>query len=257
FGNTIFNYFEAILVFILIILVFKVTQKILFRKYIKKVEDLNRKVALKNLNKIVSGIFWIIALLFALSNLGVNVSSLVAGLGIGGIAVAFALQSILGDLFSSFVIYFDKPFVVGDYIKVGKIEGNIEKIGIKSTRLRSIGGEEVIISNKQITSKGIQNFGNMKERRVRSVLDVSEKTSLAQLKEIPQIIEEIINNTKDTRFVRAIYTGPSNIGYKFRIVYLIEITDLGEYLKMREEINFKILAKFKEEKINLAFSATK
>ena len=149
------------------------------------------KGMLRMLGNIAKWSLWVVGGLLVLSNLGVNITSLVAGLGIGGLAIALALQSVLSDLFSSFSIYFDKPFQVGDYITVGKHSGTVEKIGIKSTRIRASQGEEIVISNQELTSTRVQNFKKLKERRNTTSIGVTYETSTDKLKKIPDILKEI------------------------------------------------------------------
>lgn len=196
---------------------------------------------------------WSLGLLVILSNLGVNVTSLIAGLGIGGIAVAFAMQNILSDLFSSFAIFFDKPFVEGDFIIVGDKLGTVEKIGIQTTRLRALRGEEIIISNKELTSAQIQNFKKMRERRVTFNFGVLYETPAEKLKLIPQTVEQIIQSVDLTRFDRAHFYKFDDSSLGFEAVYYVNTPDYNKYMDINQEIHFKTRDKFQELGISMAY----
>src|SRR5690606_17251880 len=145
---------------------------------------------------------WSIGLLFVLSNFGIDVTSLIAALGVGGIAVAFALQQILSDLFGSFAIYFDKAFVPGDFIIVGNQMGTVEKIGIKTTRIKSLQGEELVFSNQQLTSATIQNYQHMQERRIAFEIGVTYDTSTKKLRKAVDIVKQAIESSENVRLDR-------------------------------------------------------
>ena len=147
-------------------------------------------------------VVWNLIVLLTLDNLGINITALVAGLGIGGIAVALALQNVLGDLFASLSITLDRPFVIGDFIVIGEFMGAVEQIGVKSTRLRSLGGEQIIISNADLLGSRVRNYGRLVERRVVFALGVTYETPREKLKTIPRLIRESIERQEDTRFDR-------------------------------------------------------
>ena len=147
--------------------------------------------AIDVLNKVVKGVLWAVAVIVVLSNFGYNVSTLAAGLGIGGIAIAFALQTILGDFFASFSIYFDKPFRIGDFIIVGKDMGTVKHIGIKSTRIDSLQGQELVISNRELTETRVNNYKRMEKRRIVFAFGVEYDTKLKKLEKILEIVKEI------------------------------------------------------------------
>lgn len=196
---------------------------------------------------------WVIGTVFLLSNLGVNVSSLVAGLGIGGIAVALAVQNVLEDLFSSFVIYFDKPFKIGDYISVGEHEGNVEKIGIKTTRLRALEGEEVVISNKELTSTRVQNYRLLKVRRVEIEFGVAYETPKAKLEKVPSMIEEIVNSVEGVEFIWSYIDRFDDSAVTFIAVYNVNSKEFVDYMKANHEIHIGIMAAFKKAKIDIPY----
>src|SRR5665648_775727 len=161
--------------------------------WVKKEKGQAKKQALKGIITIIKIIIWGIFLIILLDNLGIKISALVAGLGIGGIAIALAAQSVLGDLFSYFIIFFDRPFEIGDFIIIGDFLGTVEDIGIKTTRLRSLGGEELIFSNQDLTNSRVRNYKRMNRRRIVFKFGVIYQITLTQLKKIPQIVEEIIH----------------------------------------------------------------
>ncbi|MCD6528607.1 mechanosensitive ion channel family protein, partial [bacterium] len=155
----------------------------------KKVDEKFDSSVLELLAKISKGILWAIAIIVVLQNLGYNISALVAGLGIGGLAVAFAIQNILSDIFASFSIYFDKPFQPGDFIVIGDDKGTVKKIGIKSTRIQTLQGEELVISNKELTESRVHNYKKMEKRRITFAFGVVYETPTEKLKKIPIIVK--------------------------------------------------------------------
>lgn len=216
-------------------------------------EDTQVRTAVNAVSMVMKIALWTIALLLILSNLGVNITSLIAGLGIGGIAIAMALKNILGDLFDSFAIYFDKPFLVGDFIAAGDTKGTVEKIGLKTTRIRAPQGEEIVISNSKLTSAKIQNFKKLKERRISFSLGVAYETSSDDIKKIPDIIEKIIEPKKSTRFDRAYFTKFADFALVFDVVYTVESSDYQTYLDINQAINFEIKEAFEKEGISMAY----
>ncbi len=226
---------------------------ILEKRFLGTEEDEGTKAAIRYVSGFVKAILWLLGTLLILSNLGVNVTSLIAGLGIGGIAIAFALQNILGDLFSSFAIYFDKPFQVGDFITVGESAGTVEKIGIKTTRIRSNSGEELVISNQELTSARIKNFKRLKERRSLFTLGVLYDTSPEKLRNIPKIIKDIIESQKDTRFDRVHFKAFADSSLNFEIAFFVLSDDFKEFLNIQQEINLQIVDIFTKEGIGFAY----
>ena len=196
---------------------------------------------------------WSVGLLFILSYLGINITSLVAGLGIGGIAVALAVQSILGDLFSYFAIYFDKPFVKGDFIITGTEVGVIEKVGVKTTRIRALQGEEIVISNSELTSSRIQNFKKMEQRRIVFSFGVVYETPLEKLQKIPQHVQDAVIAAERTRFDRAHLLAFGDSAYVFEVVYFVLSPDYNEYMDIHQAILFGIIDVFAQENIEFAF----
>jgi len=198
-------------------------------------------------------IVWSIVLLLILDNLGVNVTTLLAGLGIGGIAVALALQNILGDLFSSLSIMIDRPFEVGDFIVVGEFRGTVEHIGLKTTRIRSLSGEQNIFSNTDLLQSRIRNFRRMSERRVEFRIGVTYQTPLEKLQKIPSILKNIITAQNNTRFDRAHFKEYGDSALVFEAVYFVLSADYNLYMDIQEQINLKIYEAFQQEKIEFAY----
>lgn len=198
-------------------------------------------------------IIWAIGLLFLFDNLGYNVTTIIAGLGIGGIAIALAAQNILGDLFNYFVIFFDRPFEIGDFIVIDDKKGNVEHIGIKTTRLKSLTGEQLVFSNSDLTNSRIHNFKRMEHRRIAFTLGVVYDTTLEQLREIPTIMKKIIAEQKDVTLDRVHFLTYGDYSLKFEIVYFVESSDYNQYADIQQEINLKIFETFKERNIQFAY----
>ena len=251
--NRIFDAAVLIIVIIQILTAGQTFIDYLFQKLAKKQKESDSKVAMGVLAKIAKITLWALGLLMILSNLGIDITSLIAGLGIGGIAIAFALQNILGDLFASFAIFFDKPFVQGDFIVVGEHSGTVEKIGIKSTRIRALQGEEIIISNKELTSARVQNFKRLKERRITFTLGVTYDTQPDKLQKIPEIIKNIVTNLESTKFDRAHFKSFGDSALLFEIVYIIQSDDYTAYMDTQQQLNLQIHQAFNKEKIEMAF----
>lgn len=197
-------------------------------------------------------VIWGIGIVFLLDNLGFNVAAMVAGLGIGGIAVALACQTILGDLFNYFVIFFDKPFREGDFVVAGDFMGTIEHIGIKSTRIRALAGEEVIISNSNLTSRKISNYKRMNQRRVEFSFRVSHQTSQEQLQKIPLAVRRIVERIEDVKFDRAHFKGIDESGLVIEVVYYVLSSDFNKYMDIQEKINLDIREIFIKEDTEFA-----
>ncbi|MDP3920322.1 MAG: mechanosensitive ion channel family protein [Candidatus Omnitrophota bacterium] len=207
----------------------------------------------KSVMTIVRVVVWGIAAVFALDNLGFNVSAVVAGLGIGGVAVALAAQNILGDLFNYFVIFFDKPFEDGDFIILGEYLGVIEHVGIKSTRIRSLGGEQIVISNSDLTSSRLRNYKRMERRRVLFKLGVIYQTSLEKIKRIPVIVKEVVASVENTAFDRAHFASFGDFSLNLEIVYYVLSGDYNLYMSVQQDINFRIKEAFEKEGIEFAY----
>ena len=205
------------------------------------------------LKKLIQIVVYIFAFLAILTVFRIDLSGVVVGLGVGGIAIALALQTILGDAFSAFSIYFDKPFEIGDFINVGDYSGTVKKIGIKSTRLQLLQGEELIISNKALTTGSVRNFKAMKKRRIVFAVGVTFDTSLQKLRKIPDMISRIIEQIELAELDRVHFKEFGDFSLKFEIVYYMKSTDYVKYMNTQQEINFAIIEAFEKEGIELAF----
>lgn len=215
--------------------------------------DLGSKAAISLVRTISKILLWTVGLLLILSNLGIEITSLIAGLGVGGIAIAFALQSILGDLFSSFTIYFDKPFKVGDFIVVGDLTGTVESIGIKTTRLRALQGEEIIIPNADITASRIHNYKRMEKRRIVFTFGVLYETPVEKLKKITQIVENVFESVKGADLDRVHFKNLGDFSLDFESVYYVFSSNYAEYMDIQQNVNFALIEIFEKEGIEFAY----
>ncbi len=240
-------------VFYQIIIAVQIFIDYLIKRLLKNEDTPGTKAAYQMVGKALKGILWVFGVLLILSNLGVNITSLIAGLGIGGIAIAFALKGILGDLFASFALYFDKPFVVGDFIVIGDQMGVVKKIGLKTTRIQALQGEEIVFSNAKLTSfrVEIQNFKKLEERRINFSFNIPGQTPTIKLKKISETIKEIIKSNKLARFERVHCTEFDKSNLVFEVVYYMQTADFIKYKDCQQEIIFKIKDAFEEQGISL------
>ncbi|MBU1992289.1 MAG: mechanosensitive ion channel family protein [Patescibacteria group bacterium] len=215
--------------------------------------DSKNKATLKIINKFAKVVLWIIAVILILSNLGYNVSSLIAGLGIGGIAIALALQNILSDIFTSFTIYLDKPFEVGDHIIIDNEQGTIKKIGLKTTRIESLRGEEVVISNQDLTNSRVHNLKKMKNRRIVFTIGVTYETPQTKLKQIPKMIKEIFAKTGKATLDRVHFKEFGDFSLNYEIVYFVKSNEYKEYMDIQQRVNLAIKEAFEKKKIDFAY----
>ncbi|MFW6306528.1 MAG: mechanosensitive ion channel family protein [Bacillota bacterium] len=198
-------------------------------------------------------IIWIIAGLIILDNMGIQISGLIAGLGIGGIAIAFAAQAILEDIFSYFIIFFDKPFEIGDFIIIGDYLGSIEHIGLKTTRIRSLGGEQLIFSNKDLINSRVKNYKRMKRRRILFNFGVVYQTSLEQVKKIQGIVKDIINEQYLVDFDRCHFKAFGDYSLVFEVVYYVNDRDYNIYMDINHQILLRMKEEFANENISFAY----
>lgn len=215
--------------------------------------DPGKVSAVQGLSFVARLFIWAVAVLLVIDNLGYDVTALVAGLGIGGVAIALAVQNVLGDLFASLSIVMDKPFVVGDFIIVGDLLGEVEKIGIKTTRVRSLSGEQLIFSNSDLLNSRIRNFKRMYERRVPFTFGVIYQTTPDQLEAIPVMVRRIVEGISSTRFDRAHFKGFGASSYDFEVVYYVLSPDYALYMDIQQQINLGICRGFLEQGIEFAY----
>lgn len=197
-------------------------------------------------------VLFLVILLIALDNLGIRITALVAGLGVGGIAVALAVQNVLGDLFAALSIVLDKPFVVGDAIAVDTFEGTVEHIGLKTTRVRADSGEQVIFSNADLLRSRIRNFKRMEERRVQFKLLLPQDTAPALVERMPALLRDIVSAQPDLRFDRAHFKRIAEAALEFEIVYFLTTPDYLVYCDTQQAINLAILRRLREAGVSLA-----
>lgn len=196
---------------------------------------------------------WAVALLLALDNLGIDITALITGLGIAGIAVALALQNILGDLFASIAIVVDKPFLVGDFVVVGEMRGTVQRIGLKTTRIRSLTGEQVVVANAELLRQRIHNYKQMQERRATFSFGVIYRTPADKLATIPAMVKRIIEAQPDTRFDRAHFKEYGDFALVFEVVYWMLRPDYNLYMDTQQAINIALFRQFEQEGIGFAF----
>ena len=227
-------------------------QDVIFKKFAARA-DATTQSALRVLANLAKGALWGLGIIILLSNLGVDVTGLLAGVGIGGIAVAFAVQGILSDLFSSFSIYFDKPYQVGDFIAVGEVLGTVEHIGVKSTRLRALSGEQVVLSNQKMTSADVRNYADMKERRVVFSFGILYETPPEKVAWVAQEVRRIIEGIEGARFDRAHFKAFGDSSLDFEVVYYVCSGDYTRYMDIQQEINLALFRALAREGIGFAY----
>jgi small-conductance mechanosensitive channel len=210
-------------------------------------------VAKNSILTIVRVLVWLIAALFLLDNLGFDVNAVIAGLGVGGIAVALAAQTILGDLFNYFVIVFDQPFVEGDFIVVDEFRGEIEKIGIKSTRIRSLDGDMLIMSNSSLMSSRIRNFKRMEKRRAVFSVGVVYQTPVEKVQQIPELIRQIVLQNPKAVLDRTHFKSFGESSLDFETVYYVLDREFSTYMDIQQKINIEIMKRFAGEGIEFAY----
>lgn len=217
-------------------------------------ENAARATTINAVSFVVRLVLYSILLLLALDNIpGVEITALITGLGIGGVAVALAVQNILGDLFASLSIALDKPFVIGDFIVVGDFKGTVQQIGLKTTRVRSLHGEELVFANSDLLNSRIQNFRKMEDRRVTFQLGVTYDTPPEKMRQIPEMIADIITSLEQTRLDRAHFASFGNFSLNFEVVYYVLSPDYNVYMDIQQEINLALLEQFNEAGIEYAF----
>ncbi len=223
----------------------------IFNKFLEKKTE--KKQSIKWIAVVIKILIWTVALLLFLDNIGVKITTIVASLGIGGIAIAFAAQAILEDLFSFVTIFFDRPFEIDDFIVVGEQMGTVEHIGIKTTRVRSLSGEQLIFSNKDLTNSRIRNYKRMESRRILFTIGVTYNTPAERLREIPGIIKDIILSVEKTTFDRAHFKEFADFSLNFEVVYYVLSQDYNVYMDIHHQINVKLKEKFDSLGLEFAF----
>ncbi|MBT8452408.1 MAG: mechanosensitive ion channel family protein [Deltaproteobacteria bacterium] len=221
--------------------------------YRKTEEDGANRTTMNALSFVGRLALWVIVFLLVIDNLGVDVTALVAGMGIGGIAIALAVQNILGDLFASLSIVLDKPFVNGDFIVVGDLAGAVEHVGIKTTRVRSLSGEQLVFSNSDLLQSRVRNFGRMQQRRVVFSLGVTYQTPADKLERIPSLIQSAVEAQDFVRFDRSHFATYGDFALGFETVYYVESSDYTQHMDILQAINLRIYRTFEDEGIEFAY----
>lgn len=219
---------------------------------VKNDTEAGRSIAVL-LNMVIRIIIWSVSILILLDNLGVKVSGLIAGLGVGGVAIAFAAQSILRDIFNYFTIFFDRPFEIGDFLVVDKLAGAVEHIGIKTTRLRSLSGEQLIFANTDLTGSRVHNYKSMRERRIKFSFGVTYQTPARKIKLIPEEVRKIIEGIEGTRFDRAHFNKFGDSSLDFEVVYYVLSGEYLNYMDIQQIVNLKIMTLMEKMKVEFAY----
>ena len=197
-------------------------------------------------------LLWATVLLAILSNLGVNITAFIASLGVGGVAVALAVQNILGDLFASMAIAVDKPFEVGDFIVVGGVAGTVQKVGVKTTRIKALSGEQVVMGNTDLLKQTINNYRLMRERRIVFGFSIAQGTTPAKAEEVSRAVGEIIRAVPKVRFDRAHFKGFGASSLDYEVVYIVQDPNYNLYMDIQQQINLQLLQRLQELGVQLA-----
>lgn len=230
------------------------TIRYMLEAYVRKLDNGEEKVKqMQGIILIISVVVWGTGLLFLFDNLGYDITAIIAGLGVGGIAVALAAQNILGDLFNYFVIFFDQPFEVGDFINIDDKLGTVDHIGIKTTRVKSLSGEQLVFSNSDLTNSRIHNFKKMQRRRIVFSLGVIYQTTAQQLREIPEIIRSVIDKADRATLDRVHFKSYGDFSLNFETVYFVESPEFNVYMDIQQRINLEIYEEFEKRGIEFAY----
>lgn len=245
--------YMAALTFCVLRLISAVFRRLLMTVTRVKSNEESGEQSVSGLMIVLNVVIWILGIIFLIDNLGYSVTTLITGLGIGGIAVALAAQTILGDLFSYFSIFFDKPFEIGDSITIGDQSGTVEKIGIKTTRIRTLSGDQLVCSNSDLTNSRVNNFKRLETRRIVFTLRVVYNTSHEVLEEIPGLVKNIIDKQPQVEFSRGHLSALGDWSINFEFVYNVLSPDYGVYMDVQHAIYLEIIKVFKERSICFAF----
>ncbi|MGA9533349.1 MAG: mechanosensitive ion channel family protein [Anaerolineales bacterium] len=217
-------------------------------------DDAVGETTVSAMGAVANVLLWSVVILMALDNVpGVQITTLLASLGVGGIAVALALQNVLGDLFASLAIALDKPFVIGDFIIVGDYLGTIERIGLKTTRIRSLSGEQIVFSNSDLLNSRVRNFKVMFERRVVFEFGILYETPLEKIEKVGSIVQNIIESMDKTRFDRAHFKQFGDSALNYEVVYFVLDPEFNVYMDIQQAINIELFRRFRAEGIEFAY----
>ena len=230
------------------------TIRFLLEAYVRRQEGGEEKVKqIGGIILIVTIIVWGIGLIFLFDNLGYDVTAIIAGLGVGGIAIALAAQNILGDLFNYFVIFFDRPFEIGDFLVIDDKKGNVEHIGIKTTRIKSLSGEQLVFSNSDLTNSRIHNYKKMARRRIDFTIGVTYQTTPEQLREIPKIIKATVDEIDLATLDRTHFAKFGDFSLNFETIYFVESAEYNVFMDIQQKINLKLVDEFASRGIEFAY----
>ena len=230
----------------------------LLETYVKAQENGDLKVKqLRGITAVINIVIWAVGLVLLFDNLGYNVTAIVTGLGIGGIAIALAAQNILGDLFNYFVIFFDRPVEIGDFIVVNDKKGTVEHIGLKTTRIRSLSGEQLVMANSSLTGSWIHNFKRMERRRIVFSVGIVYETPYELVKEASEILKNIVQEQPRATFDRAHFAAYGNFSLNYEIVYYVETGEYNDYMDIQQAINLRIFEEFSKRGIQFAYPTQK
>lgn len=199
------------------------------------------------------GAVWVVVVLAVLSNLGVNITAFVASLGIGGIAVALAVQNILSDLFASLAIAVDKPFEVGDSITVGDVTGTVERVGLKTTRIRSLGGEQIVMSNAELLKRTVANFKRLQTRRVLFSFGITYDATADEVAGVPPLVQQLIEADPLLEYVRAHFKGFGQNALNFEVVYRVKDPSYDVYMDRQQALNLALMRALQARGLNFAY----
>jgi len=216
-------------------------------------EDPGMATALGALGFVAKAVIWAIFVLLILQNLGVEITALLAGVSVGGIAVALAVQNVLGDLLGSLSIILDKPFVIGDYIVVGEFSGTVEHVGLKSTHIRSVSGEQLVFANSDLLTSRIRNYKRMQERRAVFTLGVTYDTPPEKLEVIPEMVQKVVEAQGQTRFDRCHFKSFGDFSLEIETVFYMTVPEYDVYMDAQQAINLELYSLFAQEGIEFAF----
>lgn len=222
--------------------------------YVTKVKiiDSSKQQVISIIIKVIKFVVWSLAIIIILDNFGIKLSALITGLGIGGVAVALASQTLLGDVFNYFTIFFDRPFAIGDFIIIDEYSGTVEHIGIKTTRIRSLGGEQLVFSNTDLTNSRVRNYKRMERRRISFQFGVTYDTPVEKLEVIPGLVKQLIEKAGNTVFDRAHFMKYGEYSLIFEVVYYVLSSDYISYADIQHQFNLNLMREFKARNINFA-----
>jgi small-conductance mechanosensitive channel len=248
------EYTAAVVITFFAVRIISRTITLSIQSYIRKQENGEEKIKqMRGIVVVVNIMVWALGLVLLFDNLGYNVTAIITGLGIGGIAIALAAQNILGDLFNYFVIFFDRPFEIGDLIKIDDKTGTVEYIGVKTTRLKSVNGEQLIFSNSDLTKSRLHNYKRMQQRRVLFSLGLVFSTPSEKVKVIPEVLRRIIEAEPNVQFERAHLASIGSFSLNFEVVYHVNSEEYNDYMDVHQKINFKILKEFESLQVEFAY----